>query len=58
MTILLGLLKLFGWQRLLKMTWKVVYPDLVKFAKRSDTQIDDNGLEMINEMIGEVATKK
>jgi hypothetical protein len=40
------------------MTWKVVYPDLVKYAQRTDTKIDDGGLEMINEMIGEVAAKK
>jgi hypothetical protein len=58
MGFLLLPLKLFGWQYLLRKTWSIVYPDLRKYAARSDTKLDDGTLEMINEMIDIVTIKK
>lgn len=55
--LILSSLKMFGWQRLLRLTWKVVYPDLLKYARRTETQIDENGLEAVNELLGQAASK-
>lgn len=48
----LMILKAFGWQRLALMGWKIIHPELVKWAKSTEkTQLDDRLVDAINELL-------
>lgn len=57
--LLKTLLKLFGWQKLMLMLWKIAYAELQKLAQKTErTQFDDNLVEFLNQLISTIAGAK
>lgn len=52
------LLAAVGWQWLLEKAWSVAYPALVEQAKKSQSEVDDKALEVINEVMKVIIAKK
>lgn len=54
--IILKLLKVLGWQKLLKMVWNAVRDDLEKAAGKTESKIDDNLIKFADEIIGVIVS--
>lgn len=49
------LLKVLGKEKLIKMLWEVVRPELERLAKKTPTQIDDDAIKVVDEIIDMVS---
>lgn len=49
--LIIKMLKVLGWQKLIKLTWRAVKPELEKQAKKTETQIDDELIKVVDEII-------
>ena len=56
--IIQKLMKVLGWQKLLKMVWEAVQDDLKKAALKTETKIDDKGLELADFIIDIIVNDK
>lgn len=56
--IIAKLLKVFGWQKLLKMVWEAVQDDLKKAAAKTETQFDDKLVEFADQVIDVIVSDK
>lgn len=57
--LLKRILRVVGPANLLRMTWEEIYPYLESLAKKTDTQIDDKALaildNLVNDLIGDIS---
>ena len=49
------LLKVLGKKKLITMFWQIVRPELERLAKKTPTQIDDDAIMVLDEIIGIVS---
>jgi hypothetical protein len=56
--VIMSALKILGWQKLLKMVWSAVQPELKKAAAKTETAFDDGLVSIMDELIGVVVEDK
>lgn len=50
-SIIRMIMRRLGWQRLLRMTWEAIHPDLEAYVAKTPTQLDDVGLKIIDDIV-------
>lgn len=45
------LLKVVGWQWVLKKTWPIAYKALKEQADKTETELDNDALEILNDLV-------
>lgn len=54
--IIIKILKVFGWQKLLKWTWEAISPSLDEICQKTETKLDDDMKKFFDKIINELVT--
>lgn len=58
MYVIKMLLKVFGWQKLLLMVWRVIDVELNTLVKKTATKLDDEALAVLEEVVTGITSYK